>query len=65
MRSGNSGKIFCEKRKLYRSMGILGGIFVAVFFLVEHVFIICFFYCVDYCFCYILAAEAGKERLWR
>ena len=23
---------FCEKRKLYRSMGILGGIFVAVFF---------------------------------
>ena len=25
-------KDFCEKRKLYRSMGILGGIFVAVFF---------------------------------
>lgn len=35
-------KDFCEKRKLYRSMGILGGIFVAVFF-GEHVFIICFF----------------------
>ena len=26
-------KDFCEKRKLYRSMGILGGIFVAVLFL--------------------------------
>lgn len=25
-------KIFVKKRKLYRSMGILGGIFVAVFF---------------------------------
>ena len=25
-------KDFCEKRKLYLSMGILGGIFVAVFF---------------------------------
>ena len=42
MRSGNSGKIFVKKENYTAVWGILGGIFVAVFF-GEHVFIICFF----------------------
>ena len=43
-------KDFCEKRKIIPQYGNTGRNICGCVFLVSMYFIICFFYCVDYCF---------------